>query len=319
MTQVGGSQADRRFEDYVVRDPSATPLPTALETHRVENDVRFRGGWIQVRTYSWAGPVEDVFAYQPDAYVVDLALSPRPAEARIAHLGLGQDGAPQPMGRAVVIPPASTIRSGSAGGRQRAMHCVLDRAVVEDILPAPPQWDACALRAAARLEGRAFEWLLLKMYGEVREERFGGEVMLEAFARALAVELARSLELAAPAPRTHSGGLAPWRLRRLRERVHAEAPAPSLAELADICGLTVRQLCRAFKAETGQTVGKFVEAAMAERARALLADGGKSVEEVAHLLGFAQASSFAVAFRRATGLRPSDLEGRRGSRCSRSP
>jgi AraC-like DNA-binding protein len=315
MSQAS-DQAYRRFEDYVVRDPSGTPLPTALETHRVENDVRFRRGWIQVRTYSWAGPVEDVFAYKPDAYVIDLALSPRPAEARIAHLGLGRDGAPQPMGRAVMIPPGSTIRSGSAAGRQRAMHCVLDRAVVEDILPVTPEWDARALRAAARLDGRAFEWLLLKMYGEVRDERFGGEVMLEAFASALAVELARSLELAAPAPRTHSGGLAPWRMRRLRERVHAEAPAPSLVELAELCGLTVRQLCRAFKAETGQTVGKFVEAAMAERARALLADGGKSVEEIAHALGFAQASSFAVAFRRATGLRPSDVEGRRRSRSS---
>jgi AraC family transcriptional regulator len=103
-------------------------------------------------------------------------------------------------------------------------------------------------------------------------------------------------------------------MRRLRERVHSDLPAPSLTELAELCGMTVRHLSRAFKAETGQTLGKYVEAAMVDRARSLLAETDASVGEVASALGFASSTSFAFAFRRATGLRPSEVEGRRPRR-----
>jgi AraC-like DNA-binding protein len=315
MMQAAGPARYQRFEDYVVRDPRETSLPTALDAHTVENEMRFRRGWIQVRSYTWSSPSEDVFAYKPDAYVIDLALTPRPGRATIAHLGPGAKGTPRDLGRVVLIPPGSVARSEMSPGRQRSMHCVFDREIIEDVLPCRPEWDDRALGETVRLEGRELEWLLLKIYREVRQERFAGQLMVEAFASAVAVELAR--RFGAPEPRAHTGGLAPWRMRRLRERVYADDPAPSLAELAAICGMTVRQLSRAFKADTGQTVGKFVEAAMAERARTLLADAGLPVSEVAGRLGFANAASFAVAFRRATGLRPSEVEGRRQTRRSR--
>jgi AraC family transcriptional regulator len=315
MIEAPESEKWRRFEDYAVRDPLASTLPTAIERFHVENNLRFSRGWLQVRDYTWTQPVEDVWIHRPDIYLFDLALSPRPAQARIAHLGVGQESAPREMGRVLMIPPGSTIRSGSSAGRQRALHCLLDRHVVEDILPQQPDWDARTLRDALRLDGREFEWLLLKMYRELREERFASELMLEAFAGALAVELARCFQFRPPAADLRKGGLAPWRMRLVRERAYADAPAPSLTELAASCGLTIRQLCRAFKAETGQTVGKFVETATAERASALLADGGLSVGEAARRLGFANAASFAVAFHRATGLRPSEVAGpRRGAR-----
>jgi AraC family transcriptional regulator len=48
---------------------------------------------------------------------------------------------------------------------------------------------------------------------------------------------------------------------------------------------------------------------MVERARRLLATS-EAVAEVARATGFSTPASFAYAFRRATGLRPSDVEGR---------
>ena len=55
-----------------------------------------------------------------------------------------------------------------------------------------------------------------------------------------------------------------------------------------------------------KTLGKFVEAGVIERANDLLSRG-KSVKEVATSLGYATSGSFATAFRRATGIRPSSI------------
>jgi AraC family transcriptional regulator len=96
----------------------------------------------------------------------------------------------------------------------------------------------------------------------------------------------------------------------LRERVHADAPAPRLDELARLCDMTVRQLSRGFKVQTGKTLGRFVDEATAERAIHLLTATDLSIREIASDLGFASSASFAYAFRRSTGLLPSQVRRR---------
>jgi AraC-like DNA-binding protein len=63
------------------------------------------------------------------------------------------------------------------------------------------------------------------------------------------------------------------------------------------------------------TVRSYVEAAMIERARALLARG-VTVAAVAQETGFASTASFSFAFRRATGRRPSEIMERGPKRSS---
>jgi AraC family transcriptional regulator len=103
------------------------------------------------------------------------------------------------------------------------------------------------------------------------------------------------------------GGLAPWRLRLIRERVSSDAPLPGLEELAGSCHLTVRHLTRAYRAQTGRTLGNYIESVMVERAREMLRSA-LSVEQVARRLGYSHSSAFAAALRRATGLRPSETK-----------
>jgi AraC family transcriptional regulator len=108
---------------------------------------------------------------------------------------------------------------------------------------------------------------------------------------------------------TH-GGLPGWRLRRIEERVRAEGKPPTLDELAGICAMSPRHLTRAFRQQTGQSIGVFVEEVRAARARSLLAAGETSLKEIADRLGFAQASALSTAFRRATGETPSAYRAR---------
>lgn len=71
--------------------------------------------------------------------------------------------------------------------------------------------------------------------------------------------------------------------------------------------MTARHLSRAFRTETGQTLGRYIEATMVERAIAMLS-AGTSVSGVARALGYSNSGSFATAIRRATGLLPSEIK-----------
>jgi len=59
--------------------------------------------------------------------------------------------------------------------------------------------------------------------------------------------------------------------------------------------------------ETGRTIGEYVTLASRERACALLSTTDLPVHAIATQVGFSSAASFSYAFRKATGIRPTDL------------
>jgi AraC-like DNA-binding protein len=302
------------FEAWVAQSVS-DPLTLAALEGSVERGVEFAQGRVEVRRHALRQPVENVCAIRDDVYSLNLALSRRPPPTTISHLGPGGGAAPQTLGRVALIPPGSMVRVSTPTGESRSMHVALKAELVENLLPRRPEWTDARFRFSARIDSRELEWLLLKIYRELTHRAFGAELVVESLANAVAVELIRSFRLSEtcdPAP--WKGGLAPWRMRLIRERVCDPGPTPRLAELAELCGMTVRQLAGAFKAETGQTIGKFVEAAMLERARALLADTALPIADISRALGFSHPASFSYAFRRATGFNPSEVEGRRARR-----
>lgn len=102
------------------------------------------------------------------------------------------------------------------------------------------------------------------------------------------------------------GGLAPWQLARVRDHLMADLAADvTLADLAALAKLSTYHFCRAFKASTGLPPHRWRAARRIDRARDLLAGGDLPVTEVAALVGFDDPGGFALAFRKATGLSPS--------------
>jgi AraC family transcriptional regulator len=99
------------------------------------------------------------------------------------------------------------------------------------------------------------------------------------------------------------GGLSALRLRLIDERLSDIAASPSLAELAALCDMSVRQLTRAFRESRGQSIGTYIAKARVEAAKHLLA-GDRSIKSIAYHLGFTSPSTFTQAFRRATGETP---------------
>ncbi|MFL4908922.1 GlxA family transcriptional regulator [Streptomyces sp. MMS24-I2-30] len=100
-------------------------------------------------------------------------------------------------------------------------------------------------------------------------------------------------------------------VRRVMDTVVADpAAAHDLPTLAGRAGLSPRHLGRVFRAATGLTPGQYVEAVRAEAAQALLADGERSVEEIAHLAGFGSAETLRRVFQQRLGVAPTAYRAR---------
>lgn len=96
------------------------------------------------------------------------------------------------------------------------------------------------------------------------------------------------------------GGLAPAARRRVLDRVEARlALGVSLAELAEAACLSEFHFARMFKASFGVAPHAWVMQRRLVRARALLADGRSSLDDVAQRCGYAHVSHMNAALRRA--------------------
>lgn len=81
-------------------------------------------------------------------------------------------------------------------------------------------------------------------------------------------------------------------------------PEPSLAVVAQRCGLDYTRFRREFRRRTGVAPGAYRQRRLLERARRELLDRTRPVQEIAAGLGYANPFAFSAAFRRATGLSP---------------
>jgi AraC-like DNA-binding protein len=111
------------------------------------------------------------------------------------------------------------------------------------------------------------------------------------------------------------GAPAAGEVARVRDAIAAEPPGrePSLAAVAKRLGTSARTLQRRLGAE-GTRFAAEVDEVRRARAEAWLASPDVSIAEVSWMLGFAEQSAFARAFRRWTGEAPKRWRSRRGAR-----
>ena len=79
----------------------------------------------------------------------------------------------------------------------------------------------------------------------------------------------------------------------------------ALSDVADALHVNKHYLCRLFKAETGMTVGAYINSARVVRAKHLLRDGTEPIAFVASECGYNEPSVFAKSFKKETGMTPS--------------
>jgi AraC family transcriptional regulator len=176
-------------------------------------------------------------------------------------------------------------------------------------MPVQPGNDAAPAPLAPRLffEDATLLSTALKLQRSIENTGPHGSPYLEALGVVLAHELVRHN---AGFPRTEApmrGGLAAWQERAVSTYIEEHLAEPiALATLAELARLSPFYFCRAFKQSFGMPPHRYHSNRRMELAKTLLAKPASSVTHVGLALGFSETSSFTAAFRKMTGLTPTD-------------
>ena len=266
-------------------------------------ELELEGAHLALLSLDHPGPRENLF-YQDYIFWVDLCLTPRRPTARASYSDRWCDYRFAEMGPLIAFPPGQRLHLKSAGGRHTSLVCQLKAESVYRWLPEGFEWTDRHFEALLHIANDTIQALLLRLVQEIRQPRVGRRALCNSIVIELGVELARHL-IGMNEP-VEKGGLASWRMRTIEARVAQIGPPPSLAELAHLCNLSVRQLTRGFQISRGCSIGDFLAQSRIESAKRMLSEG-ESVKEVASVLGFSSASNFTVNFRRTTGFTPTEF------------
>jgi AraC family transcriptional regulator len=147
----------------------------------------------------------------------------------------------------------------------------------------------------------------LKLKAEIGNSDPGSRQYAEALSLVLMHELIRLERTASAAVRPLRGGLPAWRQKRLMEFIEEHLAAEiSLTALAEIADLSLFHFARAFTQSFGVPPHQYHMGRRMDRARNLLQKPALSVTEIGIQIGFRETSSFTRAFRRFTGLTPTE-------------
>ncbi len=243
------------------------------------------------------GPTDDVM-HERETYWLDLCLTPRPRNARACYHGRWNPHHFERLGHIFLVPSGETMRIlGEGGVSQASILCHLRPESMREWFEGDLQWTDQRLEASLDIRNVNIRSLLLRLAEEMREPGFASEMLVELAAAQLVIELGRYCTTIRD--KVGRGGLSPWRLRLIDERLAEVREAPTLTALAALCKLSVRQLTRGFRISRGCSIGEYVTHCQIDHAKRLLTTD-QSIKAIAYSLGFSAPSSFCCAFRRAT-------------------
>jgi AraC family transcriptional regulator len=149
-------------------------------------------------------------------------------------------------------------------------------------------------------------WQLARViYDECISRAPQGTLYTESAATLLATHLVRTLSTVTRLKEIRRGGLPPSLLRRACDYMMSRLGEDiSLYEVAASIQLSTGHFATTFKHSLGLAPHAWLRRQRIERAKTLLHDPNLDLTQIAMILGYANQSSFGVAFKRETGLTP---------------
>ncbi len=262
-------------------------------------------GSIRIIRKSWAARIDSSGA-QPHHHL-ELSLLPRSELARGSYPAHWGPHRFEPIGELFLIPGGEFMHAQS--GCQHQNSIVLDFApsILQRYFDCHLDWTSRRLQGCLDITSHDIRHLLFRIGEEARAPGLASHNMIELMAAQVVIELARYIQ--GLDEEKALGGLAPWRLRLIDERLANGLNPPNVAELAALCNISVRHLTRAFRISRGRSIGHYVLEHRMTQAKKLI-EAGMSIKSVAGAMNFTASSNFTVAFRRATGETPREYKQR---------
>jgi AraC family transcriptional regulator len=258
---------------------------------------------VEVLSGDWPRPVELTW-HDPHAVVTLLF---RDADYEIE--GRYQDGSASRrldrVGKVFFVPPDAELYGWGTGGKIKAVRCVFDPAFYTRTLGRAGALTSAQLRRSLDLHGTLLPTLLTRLMEEALAPGLASVALAEALGTALVIECDRLMMGTVEDDRPRKAALTPRQHRIIEDYVASlEYEAPSVSALAAQCGLSERYFCQLFRAEMGQSAGRYLKAVQIDRAQNYLLNTNLPLKEIAFRLGFANAANFSAAFRATFHLPP---------------
>jgi AraC-like DNA-binding protein len=148
--------------------------------------------------------------------------------------------------------------------------------------------------------------ILMLLNGEVERAAIGSQIVSARLADVLLVEAIRAYAEGADGIQTGwLGALSDPRLGRMLRAVHGDIARPwTVAQLANVAGMSRAAFSAAFTRQVGQPPLSYVRGWRLALAHAALARGGADIASIGSRLGYTSQSAFTHAFRSAFGTTP---------------
>lgn len=145
----------------------------------------------------------------------------------------------------------------------------------------------------------------MALFAELESEGVSGRLYAESLANLLAVHLLRHYTNAHDSERKFTGGLSGKKLRQVMDLIAGSYESDlSLADLAEVAGMSTFHFAREFKRATGTTPHQYLIKFRVDRAKAMLTESEMPLVEVSSRTGFSHQSHFTRLFRKLTGTTP---------------
>ncbi|HMJ08686.1 MAG TPA: AraC family transcriptional regulator [Pyrinomonadaceae bacterium] len=148
--------------------------------------------------------------------------------------------------------------------------------------------------------------LVNEMSSDLDDGSPAGCIYGELLADALAVYLLKCYAVKSRTPASFSGGLPPYRLKRVLDYIGDNLSEDlSLSLLSSVADMSPHYFSALFKNSTGKTIHSYVVNQRIESAKRRLKDPERSIIDVGMDVGFQNPSHFARVFRKMVGIPPS--------------
>ncbi|AZI36844.1 hypothetical protein NT2_05_04460 [Caenibius tardaugens NBRC 16725] len=265
----------------------------------VLNQQDVAAGRIELVEWHWPDMIE--FTRKESELMLEMSLPPLAADASACFPDIAPDKYCF-MGTLFVRYPGITIGGRSEGKRIRVIRCIFEERTAQNILRHKPEPPLDFLQSLLNIRNDPLRTLMRLSHRELINPVDRSPEAIEALMNVIVVEMERLFERQRDSQ--SSGRLAAWQYRRIRDRLSSGESQPTVADLAQLCGISSRHLHRQFLALTGKTISKYIENFWIEQAKEELMNQTSSIRQIAENCGFSHPNSFSRAFRRVSGLSP---------------
>ncbi|MAT49623.1 MAG: AraC family transcriptional regulator [Porticoccaceae bacterium] len=215
------------------------------------------------------------------------------------------------VGQLVFVPPGATLEWHWASGSQRTVTCMFEVDKIGALGAYDWDWREVDLYKTLDIRNDYLVMGMRKLWQEARSPGFASELQIESTLTLMALELRKNFMKRTVNAEPARHRLADSKLRSIRDYIHANlGKGLALSDIAESNGLSSRALSELFRNTTGITIREFIANARLSKAKALLANRELLIKQVGYDCGFRGAAAFVAAFRKATGMTPTEYRQR---------